>query len=62
MICERLAWLGVAIEEHANDSGAARISTERSRVTVRVIPTDEERMIAMHMLDLLRPDRECEAA
>ena len=45
-VLERLAWLGVDVDAGANESGARVISTTASRVSVRVIPTDEERMIA----------------
>lgn len=54
--CRRLAWLGIDIDEAANSSGEPVISTPLSRVTVRVIPTDEERMIAIHTAELLRED------
>jgi acetate kinase len=47
-VCQRLAWLGVAIDEAANAAGAGLISTPGSPVEVRVIPTDEETMIAHH--------------
>ena len=53
--CERLAWLGVALDEDANARGAARISLPGSRVEVRVMPTDEEGMIARHTLETVRP-------
>lgn len=45
-ILQRLAWLGVAVDREANDANARIISTNASRVSVRVIPTDEELMIA----------------
>jgi acetate kinase len=57
LVCERLAWLGLEIDAQANAAGAATISTANSRVTVRIIPTDEERMIAMHTLDIITPHR-----
>jgi acetate kinase len=53
LVCERLAWLGVELDCDANAAGAALISTTDSRVTVRIIPTDEERMIAMHTMDVV---------
>ncbi|TVP89120.1 MAG: acetate/propionate family kinase [Thioalkalivibrio sp.] len=53
-ICEALGWLGVAIDAQANEDHRERISEAGSRVGVWVIPTDEERMIARHGLDLLR--------
>jgi acetate kinase len=62
LVCRRLAWLGVEIDSEANQAGAPKISTTASRVTVRVIPTDEERMIAMHTLELVRQNRALEAA
>lgn len=62
LVCKRLAWLGVEIDVEANDSGAPVISTAASPVTVRVIPTDEERMIAMHTLEIVSHDHGLEAA
>ncbi len=53
-ICERLRWLGVALDPAANERGAARISTEQSQVEVRVIPTDEEAMIHRHIIEHLQ--------
>jgi len=52
-ICLRLGWAGVELDETANASGAVVISTPGSRVRVRVVPTDEERMIAIHIHELL---------
>jgi acetate kinase len=49
-ICARAAWLGIALDETANRTGGPRISARDSRVSVWVIPTDEERMIAEHTL------------
>jgi acetate kinase len=54
-LCAKLAWLGVKLDEHANASGGPRISTPDSRVSVWVIPTNEELMIAQHTLALVRP-------
>jgi acetate kinase len=54
-LCSKLAWLGVKMDKRANDSNGPRISTADSRVSVWVIPTDEELMIAQHTLALLRP-------
>ncbi|PZU51154.1 MAG: acetate kinase [Sphingomonas sp.] len=53
LVCERLSWLGIELDEAANRAGAPLISTAASRVAVRVIPTDEERMIAQHSDALL---------
>jgi acetate kinase len=45
-ICAGLDFLGVALDGKSNGNNAAIISKRASRVTVRVTPTDEERMIA----------------
>ena len=52
-IAERLSWLGVALDPGANKASAQVISRKDSRVTVYVIPTNEELMIARHTLDLI---------
>lgn len=51
-VCERLSWLGVRLDQAANDEGAFRISTPDSQVDVRVMVTDEEAMIAQHVLTM----------
>jgi acetate kinase len=45
-ICTGLGFLGLDIDYQRNIANAAIISTDSSRVTIRIIPTDEERMIA----------------
>ncbi|HEX7476629.1 MAG TPA: acetate/propionate family kinase [Polyangiales bacterium] len=45
-ICEGLGFLGIEVDEASNAQNAAVISTETSQVTVRVVRTDEEIMIA----------------
>jgi len=45
-ICTGLDYLGLALDPTANTSNAPVISTSQSRVAVRVIPTDEECIIA----------------
>ncbi|MFT5722573.1 MAG: acetate kinase [Motiliproteus sp.] len=52
-ICARSQWLGVQIDAHANRANAEIISTPDSLVKVRVIPTDEERMLALHGMEML---------
>lgn len=48
-VAERLAWLGLDLDEAANHGdGARRISRDGSSAKAWVIPTDEERMIAGH--------------
>ena len=52
-ICEGLGFLGVELDEARNAATAGVISTDASRVTVRVIHTDEERMIARSVFQVL---------
>ncbi len=52
-ICERLDFLGVEVNEARNADNAAVISPDDSRVTVRVIHTDEELMIARSVCHVL---------
>jgi acetate kinase len=52
-LCLRMAWLGVQLDTAANASGGPRISMPDSRVSVWVIPTNEELMIAQHTLALV---------
>lgn len=48
-VCDRLPWLGLRLDGAANAAHAPRISTPDSTIDVRVIPTDEEAMIAQHV-------------
>jgi acetate kinase len=52
-ICDASAWLGIELDETANASRQTKISTEQSKVSVWVIPTNEELMIARHTGALL---------
>ncbi len=52
-VCELAAWLGVRFDAAANEQHAPRISTKDSAVSVWVIPTNEERMIARHTHNVL---------
>jgi acetate kinase len=54
-LCAKLAWLGVKLDEQANMSGRPCISATDSGVSVWVIPTNEELMIAQHTQSLVRP-------
>jgi acetate kinase len=49
-------WLGMELDDEANSRGGPRISRPDSRVSVWVIPTDEERMIAEHTRRVLGLD------
>ncbi len=52
-VCARAAWMGIKLDPAANGSNAQRLSTDDSAVSVWVIPTDEERMIAIHTRSVL---------
>lgn len=52
-ICKRLAWLGVTLDDAANQRHAERIEAASSRVAVLVIPTNEEQVIADDAMTLL---------
>ncbi len=52
-ICKASSWLGLDLDAQANTSGKSRISTEQSRVSAWVVPTNEELMIARHTWSLL---------
>jgi acetate kinase len=54
-VCDRLAWLGIALDAAANAAHAERIDSPSSRVAVLVIPTDEEQVIADEAMALLEP-------
>jgi acetate kinase len=53
-ICDGLGFLGLKLNKSRNAKNATVISTEASRVTVRVIRTDEEMMIARSVCRLLK--------
>jgi len=52
-ICERCAWLGLALDDEANRKHGPRVSKAASPISAWVVRTDEERMIARHMGTLL---------
>jgi acetate kinase len=53
-ICANLEFLGIKVDPEKNRSNQAVISTQDSRAAVRVIKTDEDRMIARHAREFLR--------
>ncbi|SER57087.1 acetate kinase [Nitrosomonas sp. Nm51] len=52
-ICRQASWLGIHIDKAANAAGSHQISTAQSHVSVWMIPTDEEHMIARHVKNLI---------
>lgn len=53
-VCETLKYLGIELNERKNEIHAGIISTPKSSCTVRVIPTNEDLIIARHTLKLIR--------
>jgi len=57
-VVQRLAWLSARLDDGANSRNGPRISTEDSEVSVWVIPTNEELMIARHTAAAIDERRE----
>jgi acetate kinase len=55
-VCRQCAWLGIAIDETANQRGGPMLNTTNSQVKVWVVPTDEELMIARHTAAIVLAD------
>jgi acetate kinase len=53
-ICEPLGFLGIVVDPARNEAAEAILSPPGSRVTVRVVKTNEELMMARHADQLLR--------
>jgi acetate kinase len=53
-ICERAAWLGAKIDPEKNAKNSATIHHPSSKLSLNVIPTDEELMIAEHTFNALQ--------
>ncbi|MGC1397271.1 acetate/propionate family kinase [Candidatus Binatus sp.] len=54
-VCDGLEHLGLALDPRRNDSNEDTISTADSRSRVRVIPTNENLMVARHTVRLVFP-------
>lgn len=52
-VCVSAAWLGVEIDTPANTKGGPRVSPPGSKVSVWMIPTDEDLKIAQHTRHVL---------
>ena len=52
-VCVRSGWLGIELDAVANAERYTRISTPASRVTVWVLPTNEELIISRHTRQLV---------
>jgi len=53
-VCRDAGWLGLVLDPAANEAGGPRISAASSPVSVWVIPTNEELMIARQTLQIAR--------
>jgi acetate kinase len=57
-VCQKLAWLGIELDESLNQSATQhltlKISSPQSRIEVWVVPTDEGVMTAQEAMNLLR--------
>jgi len=53
-VVEGCRWTGMQLDPYRNTKGDGLISADGSRVVVRVIATDEERLIACHTREVLR--------
>ena len=49
-VCHQAAWLGLELDDSANEAAAARISTYDSKLSAWIVLTDENLMIAHHTL------------
>ncbi len=52
-VCVDASWLGLELDEAANLTGGARITTAAAKTSAWVIPTDEDLMIARHTMSLI---------
>jgi acetate kinase len=55
-VCGAASWLGIGFDSASNERGGPRISHSTGRLSVWVIPTNEELMIAQHTMRLLEQD------
>jgi acetate kinase len=52
-VCENLGFLGIRLDPERNAAHAPVISSDAAAVTVRVVPTDEDLMVARHTRRLI---------
>jgi acetate kinase len=56
-VCQDAQWLGIRLDVEANRGGGPRVSADDSAVSVWVIPTDEDLVIARHTSEVLQAMR-----
>lgn len=49
-VCHQAAWLGLELDDLANEAAATHISTLNSKLSAWIVPADENQMIAHHTL------------
>lgn len=59
-VCHQAKWLGLELDESANETSSSRISTLSSKISAWVVATDENQMIAQHTLRQLTDNRQTE--
>ena len=52
-ICDDMDWIGIELDENRNRKNCEIISSDRSRVRLFVLPTNEELVIARHVQNLI---------
>lgn len=52
-ILEGLNWLGIDVDEKANEAGSPGLHNDASRVTAWIVPAEEEEMIARNAMSLM---------
>ena len=57
-VCERATWLGLDIDQAANEAGGPRITKAGNKTSAWMIPTDEDLMIARHTWRLVGGSKE----
>ena len=57
LVCAGMEFLGIVLDDRRNAAGAPVISAQDARAVVRVIPTDEEAMIARSAAELIARPR-----
>jgi acetate kinase len=55
-VCEGLGFLGIRLDPDSNAAHARVVSSDASTVTVRVVPTDEDLMVARHTRRLIEQE------
>ena len=61
-VCQGFEWIGIELDEMRNRAGVTVISSDRSRVRVLVVPTNEELMIARHTQQFLETESRASVA